>query len=100
MYLVTVFTHKKVILDESHRIAAKISLRLTGVLNLFITKDAINLTLLDQLLVNFFITHYYIIYIDHIFLNSLRFVPTHSEYAKMKKITETFHNCVAEMRSF
>ena len=39
----------KIVLDQSHRIATEISLRLTGVLNLFITKDAVDyIILLDQ----------------------------------------------------
>ena len=69
MYLATILTHKKFILDQSHRIAAKISPGLTGILNLFITKDTIDLTLLDQLFVNFVITHYYILYLDFLSLS-------------------------------
>ena len=57
MHLTTILTHDKTVLDQSHRTATKISLGLTGVLGLLITKDTITLTLLDQYLVNFFITH-------------------------------------------
>ena len=48
MYLATILTHDKTVFDQSHRIATKISLGLTRVLDLFITKDAINMTFLDQ----------------------------------------------------
>ena len=48
MYLTAILTHDKIILDQSHKIAAKIPPRLTRILDLFITKDAAGLTLLDQ----------------------------------------------------
>ena len=44
----TILTHDKIVLDQSHRTAAEIPLGPTRVLNLFITKNTINLTLLDQ----------------------------------------------------
>ena len=62
--LTAILTHDEIFLDQSHRIAAKILPGLTAILNLFITKYTINITLLDKNLVNFFITHYYILYID------------------------------------
>ena len=46
--LAAILTHKKTVLDQSHRIATKIPLGFTGVLDLFITKDATNMTFLDQ----------------------------------------------------
>ena len=49
MHLTTILTHDKTVFDQSHRIATKIPLGLTEVLDLFITKDAVNyIILLDQ----------------------------------------------------
>ena len=48
MHLAAIFTHDKTVFDQSHTTATKISPGLTRVLNLFITKDTINITLLDQ----------------------------------------------------
>ena len=44
MHLATILTHDETVFDQSHRTATKISLELTGVQNLFITKDTINMT--------------------------------------------------------
>ena len=49
MRLATVLTHKITVFNQSHRIAAKIPLRPTWVLNLFITKNTISgIIILDQ----------------------------------------------------